>query len=137
MPFGVATKFTNKGLAAMVDKFNSSSGGATFPNAPKWGAMGTGATSGARTAACTDLLLTAEVDSRASGTMSVVTTTVTGDTAQNITTITAGGNRSVDEYANFDASSSGGGNMSFSATQNVISLTSGDSLQTTTKVQLT
>lgn len=136
MAFGVATVTTNKGKNAFADKWNSSSGGATFPAAPKWGAVGTGATGASRTAVAADTALSTEVEARNSGTMSIVTTSVTGDTAQNVTTITATGSRSVDEFGLFDASSSGG-NMHFSATQAVISLAINDSLQTTAKVQFT
>lgn len=137
MPFAVATVTTNKAKNAFADKWNSSSGGATFPSAPKWGAIGTGATNASRTAVAADTLLSAEVEIRNSGTMSVVTTSVTGDTAQNVSTITATGARAVDEFGLFDASSSGGGNMHFSATQAVINLATNDSIQTTAKIQFT
>ena len=137
MAFGVATVTTNKGKAAFADKWNSSSGGATYPGAPKWGAVGTGATGASRTAVAADNALSAEVEVRVAGTMSIVTTSVTGDTAQNVSTITATGSRAVDEFGLFDASSSGGGNMHFSATQAVINLATNDSVQTTAKVQFT
>jgi hypothetical protein len=137
MSFGVATVTTNKGKNAFADKFNSSSGGATFPNAPKWAAMGTGATGASRTAVAADTLLSTEIDVRAAGAMSIVTTSVTGDTAQNVSTLTALGARSVDEFALFDSSVSSSGSMSLSATQNVISLNNTDTLQTTAKIQFT
>ncbi len=137
MAFGIATVTTNKGKSAFADKWNSSSGGATYPAAPKWAAMGTGATSAARTAVAADTALSLEVQPRALGAMSIVTTSVTGDTAQNVSTITASASGSVDEFGLFDASSSGSGNMHFSATQSVISLNTSDSLQTTAKVQFT
>lgn len=138
MAFGVATVTTNKAKAAFADKWNSSSGGATYPEAPKWAGIGTGATSAARTASATDTALSLPVETKVAGTMSIVTTSVTGDTGQNLSTITATGSRSVDEFGLFDGSSSGAGpNMHFSATENVISLATNDSIQTTAKVQFT
>ena len=86
-------------------------------------------------AAAGDTALSTEVETRATGTESVVTTTVTGDTYQVAGTITATASRSVDEMGLFDASSSG--NMGFSATLAVISLASGDSIAWTAKIQLT
>lgn len=138
MPFGVATLTTNKGKNAFADKWNSSSGGATFPEAPKWASIGTGATSAGRTAVAADTALTIPVETKIAGAMSIVTTSVTGDTAQNVSTITATGARAVDEFGLFDGSSSGvGPNMHFTATQNVISLATNDSVQTTAKIQFT
>lgn len=137
MAFGVATKHTNLGLAAMIDRYASSSGGATYTKTGKWGAIGTGATAASRTAACTDTALSTEIETRASGAPTVVTTTVTGDTLQSVTTISITGTRAIDEFGLFDASSSGAGNMFFSATESIINLVSGDSLQTTAKVQAT
>lgn len=133
MAFGVATVVTNKGKAMFADRVRGTP--STYTNPPKFAAIGTGATGAARTAVVGDTALTTEVESRATGTESVVTTSVTGDTLQNVSTITATGARSVDEFMLNDASSVG--NMFLSATQNVISLATNDSLQTTAKVQLT
>jgi len=64
-----------------------------------------------------------------------VTTSVTNDTAQNVLTFTcSAGTLAVGEAAIFDASS--GGNMLSRQPFAVINLTSGDSLQTTWKVQV-
>ena len=131
MPFAVATVFTNSGKRTTADRM------LTTPtrNPLKFIAMGVGATGAARTAVAADTALSTEVESRATGTESTVTTTQTGDTYQTVGTISATANRSVDEAGTFDASSAG--NMGISATMNVISLVSGDSLQLTMKVQYT
>lgn len=129
MPFGVATVFTNKMRATAANRMQ------TTPtlNPDKFVAIGTGATGAARTAAVADTALSTEVETRATGAESVVTTSVANDTYQVVGTVTATGTRAVDEAATFDASSVG--NMGVSATMNVISLTSGDSLQLTIKAQ--
>lgn len=131
--FGVATVVTNKGKAMLADRLRTTP--ATYTASPKFIGMGTGATGAARTAVAADTALTTEVESRASGTESTITTTVTGDTYQTQGTITATASRSVDEAGTFDASTTG--NMSVSATMNVISLVTGDSIQFTVKEQLT
>jgi hypothetical protein len=133
MAFGTATVVTNKGKAIFADRVRTTPG--TYTNAPKFCAMGTGATGAARTAAAADTALSTEVESRTSGTESVVTTTQTGDTYQVIGTVTATATRAVDEGGLFDASTAG--NMFTSATFAVINLANGDSVQFTWKVQLT
>lgn len=133
MAFGVATVVTNKGKAMLADRLRASPG--TYTNPPKYCAMGTGATGAGRTAVAADTALTTEVETRTSGTESVVTTSVTGDTYQVTGTITATATRAVDEFMLNDASSSG--NMGLSATLNVINLVSGDSIAWTAKIQLT
>lgn len=132
MAFGVATKLTNKGAAMAADRLRTTPG--TYTNPPKYIGIGTGATGAARTAAVTDTALSTEVETRAAGTESTVTTTVTGDTYQTQGTISITATRSVDEIGTFDASTVG--NMGVSATVNVISLNSGDSLQVTAKTQI-
>lgn len=107
---------------------------ATYTNAPKQCAMGVGATGAGRTAAAADTALSSEVESRAAGTESVVTTSQTGDTYQVVGTIAASASRSVDEAGLFDAATVG--NMFTSATFAVVALNSGDSLQFTWKVQV-
>lgn len=131
MPFGTATVSTNALKRTLADRL------LTTPtrNPPKFIGMGTGATGAGRTAAVADTALSTEVESRASGTESTVTTSVTGDTYQVVGTITATATRAVDEAATFDASTSG--NIGVSATFAVINLASGDSLQLTVKEQLT
>lgn len=127
MPFGTATVITNKGHAITADRTRATPG--TYTSAPRYCAMGTGATAAARTAAATDTALSAEVETRAAGTESTTTTTVTGDTYQVVGSITATAARSVDEAGLFDASTLG--NMFASATFAVVSLNSGDTLQFT------
>jgi hypothetical protein len=140
MPFGTATVVTNKGKAMFADRIRTTP--ATYTAAPKFAAMGNGATAGARTAAAADTALSAERESRVSGTESVVTTTNTGDTYQVVSTITAtanynstGANAPIDEAGLFDASTAG--NMFTSATFATVALATGDSIQFTWKVQLT
>lgn len=133
MPFGTATVVTNKGKASLADRWRTTP--ATYTVSPKFMGMGVGATGAGRTAAVGDTALSTEVETRTTGTESVVTTSVTGDTEQCVGTITASGARSVDEFGLFDASSAG--NMCFSATFTIISLASGESIQFTAKTQLT
>ena len=109
---------------------------ATYTTPPKWIAVGVGATGAARTAAVGDTALSTEVETRAVGTESRVTTTVTGDTYQSQGTIAMTNTRAIDESGLFDQLAAGG-NMGTSATLNVISLLNGDSLQLTWKVQVT
>ena len=133
MAFGVATVLTNKGKALFADRARTSPG--TYTNSPKYIGIGTGATGAARTAVAADTALTTEVETRASGTESTVTTTQTGDTYQSQGTVSITATRAVDESGLFDASTAG--NMITSATLNVINLLNGDSLQLTWKVQIT
>lgn len=128
--FGVATVLTNKGKAMLADRLRTSPG--TYTTSPKFIGMGTGATAAARTAVAADTALSTEVETRSSGTESTVTTTQTNDTYQSVGTITATATRAVDESGLFDASSTG--NMATSATHNVVSLVSGDSIQYTWKI---
>lgn len=133
MAFGVATKLTNKGAELHADRARTSPG--TYTTPPKWIGIGTGATGAARTAAITDIALTTEVETRAAGTESTVTTTNTGDTYQTSGTITMAGSRAIDEIGTFDALTSG--NMIVSATVAVISLNTNDQLTVTAKTQIT
>lgn len=131
MAFGTATVVTNKGKAISADRLRTTPG--TYTSSPKYIGMGVGATGAARTAAAADTALSSEVETRVSGTESVVTTSVTGDTYQTTGTQTATAARSVDEAGTFDASSAG--NMDVSATFPVVSLASGDSITWTVKKQ--
>jgi hypothetical protein len=133
MPFGTATVSTNKMKAMLADRLGGTP--ATYTTPPKWIGIGVGATGATRTAAVGDTALSTEVETRAVGTESRVTTSVTGDTYQTVGTITAGSARVVDEAATFDALTTG--NIGISATFPVINLASGDSLQLTMKEQLT
>lgn len=133
MPFGTATVLTNKGKALFADRARTTPG--TYSASPKYIGIGTGATGAARTAAAADTALSTEVETRASGTESTVTTSQTGDTYQSVGTVSITATRAVDESGLFDASSTG--NMITSATFPVVNLSSGDSLQLTWKVQIT
>jgi len=134
MAFAVATVLTNKGKAGFADRVRLTP--ATYTTCPKWIAVGTGATGAARTAVAADTALTTEVETRAVGTESVVTTTQTGDTYQSLGTVSITDTRAIDESGLFDQLAAGG-NMYTSATLNVINLLNGDSLQLTWKVQIT
>lgn len=131
--FGIATVVTIKGKAMAADRLRTSPG--TYTTSPKFCGMGTGATGAARTAVAADTALTTEVETRATGTESTVTTTQTNDTYQSVGTQTATGARSIDEAGLFDASTVG--NMATSATLAVISLATADSIQWTWKYQVT
>ena len=127
MPFGAGSVITTIGKAVYADRVRTTP--ATYTNAPKYVAMGVGATGADRTAAVGDTALSTEVESRTSGTESVQTTTTTGDTYRVVGTVTASATRAVDEAGLFDASSTG--NMFASATFAVVNLASGDSIQFT------
>lgn len=122
---------TNLGKAIYADRVRTTP--ATYTTSPKYVAIGTGATSAARTASASDTALSSAVESRTSGTESTTTTTNTGDTYQVVGTITATAARAVDEAGLFDASTAG--NMFASATFAVVNLASGDSLQLTWQVK--
>lgn len=133
MAFGTATVNTNKGKAMFADRLRTTPG--TYSTSPHFIGEGVGATGAARTAVAADTALTTEVETRATGTESTVTTSVTGDTYQVTGTITASASRSVDEAGTFDASTAG--NMAISATFPGIGQLSGDSIAYTFKDQLT
>jgi hypothetical protein len=131
MPFGTATVVTTSGKVTAANRLQTT----TSRNPPKFIGMGTGATTAARTAAVGDTALSTEVETRATGTESIVTVTAANDAYQAQGTITATAGRAVDEAATFDASSAG--NIDISATFPVINLLTGDSLQFTFKHQMT
>lgn len=131
MAFGTATVTTNYGKGIFASQV---AGTTTTP--PKFVAGGTGATGAARTAAAADTVLSAELpEGRTSGTVTVVTTTQTGDTFQTVGTITASASRAVDEGGLFAVSTSG--TLCLSATFPVVNLLTGDSIQFTGKIQFT
>lgn len=130
MPFGTATVITNVGKGVAAKRMF---GATPSQLEPKFIALGTGATTAARTAVIGDTALSTEVETRATGTGSTVTTTVTNDTFQEVGTVTASAARAVDEAGLFDAASVG--NMFMSATFPVVNLASGDSIQLTMKTQ--
>ena len=126
---------TNKGKAMFADRLRTSP--ATYTTSPKYVAMGTGATGASHDAAATDTAFQTEVETRATGTESTVTTTNTGDTYQVVGTQTATAPRTVDEVGLFDASTTG--NMFVYGTLRgvTISLATSDSLAQTWKIQQT
>ena len=143
MAFGTATVLTEKGRAITTGLLSG-----ITSLAPKYIAIGTGATGASRTANTNDgtggnggvATLSSEKTtgspSRTSGTLSQQTSSggTTNDTFQVIGTVTcAGSGWSVDEAALYDAVSSG--NMYLSATFPVVSLSVGDSIQTTLQVK--
>ena len=138
MAFGSNTCLTNIGRAMTADRIRTMP--ATYTKPPIWNAMGKGATGAGRTADVTNTTLSCETEQRASGTESIVTTSVTGDTYKNVGLIIATSScttscQSIDEAGLFDASSSGGGNMFASATFTVVQLGISDSLQLTWQVK--
>jgi hypothetical protein len=131
LAFGTATVVTTSGKVTAANRLQ------TIPtrNPPKFIGIGTGATGAARTAVVGDTALTTEVETRATGTESIVTVTAANDAYQTQGTITASAGRAVDEAGTFDASTAG--NIDISATFAVINLSNGDSLQLTFKHQMT
>lgn len=132
MPFGAASVLTNKGRAMLTDRLRTTP--ATYTSGPRYTAVGTGATSAARTANAADTALSNEVETRAAGAESTITTSVTGDTYQTVGTTTFTAPRNVDEAGCFDAST--GGNMAVSITAAAAAYNTGDSLQQTFKIQI-
>jgi len=97
---------------------------------PTWVGWGTGAT----TAAKADTgLQTASSEARVSGTTTSQTTTNTGDTWQNVATITSASAQTIQEVACFDAVSSG--TCFMHATHGAQTLAINDAIQYTIKVQ--
>jgi len=133
MPFGAGSVITNVGKGINAKRLV---GTTPAQLEPKWLAMGVGATGAARTAAAADTALSTEVETRAVGTPTTVTTTQTNDTYQTVGTITATATRAVDECGTFDQLATGG-NMHQSHTFAVVNLSSSDSIQFTAKCQFT
>lgn len=130
MAFGTATVLTNAGKAITTNRIK---GAGTEPSYVGVGVGATTAGGTGRTAALADTALSSAVESRVAGTSTQQTTTTTNDTYQVIGTVTATAARAVDEAGLFDASTAG--NMYLSATFPVVNLATGDSIQTTLKVQ--
>lgn len=133
MPFGVATVLTNLERAMVADRVRSTP--ATYTTAPKYIAVGTGATAAARTAVAGDTGLSNEVETRTAGTESTVTTTLAGDTLQVAGTITMTAGRAVDEGGLFASATTNTGPMAVSWTQNVDNFNAGDTFTITVKIQ--
>jgi hypothetical protein len=99
---------------------------------PKYVGWGTGA----GTTAATDTSLFTETGStRATGTQSQQTTSVTNDTYQVVGTLTAGGSLAITNAGVFDNATVGSGNLFVKGDFSTINLSSGDSIQFTFKTQ--
>lgn len=85
--------------------------------------------------AASQTALGTEVESRATGTQSQQTTSVTNDTYRCVGTVTASTTRAVVESGVFDASTVG--NMLVRGVFSVINLANGDSIQVTWNLQFT
>jgi hypothetical protein len=122
----MATLLVNTGKAVVTNRIN---GSGTTPLYVAWG-------TGAGTTAATDTTLFTESSSpatRATGTASQQTTSVTNDTFQVVGTLTSGTSQTITNAGTFDAVSSG--NLFVKGDFTGIALNSGDSIQFTVKVQ--
>lgn len=121
-------KIVNAGLALAAGLLN----GSGSPTTPTYIAVGTGTTA----VAATDTTLVTETAAsgltRAAATVSLVTTTVTNDTAQWLKSFSVSGTVAVTESGVFNASS--GGTMLCRQTFSAVNVVSGDTLQITWKV---
>lgn len=123
----MATVLANVGLAWIIDKMDDSQ--TSSMNRVGWG-------TGAGTAAATDTALFTEAgESRATGTISQQTTSVTGDTYQVIGTLTSTSTKTITNAALFDAASSG--NMLVKGDFTGIPVLANDSIEFTFRVQAT
>lgn len=121
---------TNAGFAGMAGLCNGSGAPAAFT----YIAIGTGTTA----AAVTDTTLGTELSTgglgRAAATVSLVTTSVTNDTAQLLNTFTSSTSAAITESGVFNAASVG--TLLCRQVFSVISVTPGNNLQITWKVQM-
>lgn len=126
----VRNLITNAGFAGSAGRLMGSGSPAAFT----WIAVGTGTT--AASAADTALQTESSTSglSRASGTVSLVTTTQTNDTAQVTNTFSVTGTVAVTESGVLNASSSG--TLLCHQVFSAINVASGDSLQITWKIQM-
>lgn len=126
---GMATVFSNSGKAITTNRIT---GAGTEPVNAGWG-------TGAGTAAATDTTLFTETDTdlsttsgtRASGTSSRQTTSVTNDTWRLVQTITATGAGTVTNAGCFDGTTIGSNNLMVKGDFTGIGLASGDAIQFT------
>jgi hypothetical protein len=121
----MATVLTNLGRQGTIQKMNNN---ASYP-IPSYVAHGTGT----GTSAVTDTALFTEADTRANGTVSIVTTTVTNDTFQVIGTMTAGAAETIRNAGLFDASTAG--NLYVHGDFTGVTLNAGDQIVYTIKIQ--
>lgn len=127
----VKNKIVNAGLALAAGLLN----GSGSPTTPTYIAVGTGTTA----VAATDTTLQTESStsglSRAAATVSLVTTTVTNDTAQWVKSFSVTGSVAVTESGVFNASSNG--TMLCRQTFSAVNVINGDTFQVTWKVACT
>lgn len=126
----MAALVTNTGKSLIADRIRTTP--ATYTTAPKYVAVGTGATA----ESVSQTALVTEVETRVAGTESTVTTTVTGDTYQSVGTVSATATRTLAETGLFDALAAGN-LFARGLLTPTVGLNAGDSVQITWKVQLT
>ena len=125
-------QLTNAGLANLTAAWAASG---SLPKYLQWG------TGSAAAKSANVVTTTTTTEARTSGTVSVVTTSITGDTYQIVGTIAAAGARTITEVGVFDAAGSNspptGGNMDIYGDfgGSSIALNAGDSITVTIKVQ--
>ncbi len=120
---------TNAGFALMAGRCN----GSGTPAAATYIALGTGTTAAAATDTALQTELAVSGLSRANGAVSLVTTTVTNDTAQVTNTFTVTGSAAVTESGVLNAASVG--TLLCRQVFAAINVVNGDSLQITWKVK--
>lgn len=122
----MATQFVDIGKQWVVDKLDDSQ--ASTMNRIAWG-------TGAGTAGETDTTLFTEAsETRATGTQSQQTTTVTGDTFQVVGTITATGTKTITNAGLFDAATTG--NMLIKGDFSGVPVLANDSIEFTIKLHV-
>ena len=125
----VKNLMTNAGFALVAGRLN----GSGSPAAATYIAVGTGTTAAAATDTALQTELATSGLSRANGTVSLVTTTVTNDTAQIVVTYTVSGSAAVTESGVLNAASVG--TLLCRQVFSAINVVSGDSLQITWKIK--
>jgi len=122
----MATVLVNTGKAIVTNYLNG--GGATQPKYIAWG-------TGAGTATTSDTTLFTETGTRVAGTSTQQTTSSTNDTLQVVGTLTASETTTITNAGTFDTLTSSSGNLFVKGDFTGITLSSGDSIQFTIKVQ--
>jgi hypothetical protein len=125
----VANLMTNAGFALVAGRIN----GSGSPAAATYIAVGTGTTAANVANTALETEITDSGLERASASVSLVTTTVTNDTAQMVVTFTVTGTKAVTESGVLNASSSG--SLLCRQVFSAINVVSGDSLQITWKIK--
>ena len=115
----MADVLTNTGKQWIIDRLDGGSSALSHVG------IGTGSTA----AAVGDTALETEVETRAAGTVTQETDTITGDTYQIVGTVSITATRAITEAAPFTASS--GGTMPIRSVFSVVNLENGDSFQGT------